>query len=704
MPLLRQRAAVCNTKSMTMNRLIPFSILVWMIVGTTFLARPLHATGSNSGFSHSVANTNDVTVIAECTEIIHSGTYLLESDITGGDDDCLVIKASHVILDGNGFSIIGEENGRGIFLDGSEQLLSHIEIRDVTVDGWTNGLFTGPVTESRITGITARNNTSNGLRLGNISDSVVDSILTYNNRNGIWFATTTRNNQVTHITSRDNTHYGFYVSGSNGNTFEQLTSINNRDGFYVISSNNNLFREVRSDSSRIYGFELRASSRSNRFEQISASYNRWHGMRIGESEHNEFDGVFLYANEMSGIFLVGDLRFNTRVTGNSFRNITATGNEESGISISVAAFNEFNGIVLNDNGQNGITLGSRDHDNIFRNVIIDGTGNHGISVLNNSPDNLFHNIEISNAGTSSIYYAMQFGNDSPGNQIRNVTISSGGGGLSVRTDSTVVDSLAVSGVSGTAVRLWQEAKGNSLSNLFLSDNTMDFQSTGQSTGNSVEYMALGSGAISFLARDIRINHTDPPDVLPGGLEELPYYVEISSSSIAGDEPNVDFIRFYYDPEVLQGWDETTLEIWRYDDESGWTRPAENSFTTGVNTEEKYVYAENITEFSIFAVLSSELPTTVAEQEMLPDAFRLAQNYPNPFNPSTLIRYELPKSAQVRLEVYNLLGERVATLVDARREAGSHQATFDAGHLASGVYLYRLQAGDFVRTKKLTLIR
>ncbi len=691
---------------MTMKRTIQTSILhplPFILLLAFFIPTIPAFAADDAARIGNTAETSDTTMVSECIEIINSGTYVLESDITG-DDDCLIIKASYVTLDGNGFSVIGEENGRGIFVDGSEQLLSNIEIRNIIVDGWVLGLLASNLNESRITDITARNNTSNGLRLGNISDSVVDSILAYNNRNGIWFATSTRNNQVSHITSRDNTHYGFYVSGSNGNMFEQLASINNRDGFYVISSNNNLFREVRSDSSRLYGFELRTSSRSNRFEQISASYNRWHGIRIGESDHNDFDDVFLHANEMSGIFLIGDLRFNRRVTGNTFRNITATENEESGLSISVAAYNLFDGIVLNDNEQNGITLSSRDHDNVFRNVVIDGTGNHGISVLNNSPDNLFQNIEISNAGTSSIYYAMQFGNDSPGNQLRNVVISSGEGGLSVRTDSTVVDSLVVSGVAGTAVHLWQEARGNSLSNLFLSDNTMDFQSTGQSTGNSVEHMMLDGGAVSFRARDVRINHADPPDELPGGLEELPYHADIRGSSIAGDEPHVDFIRFYYDPEILDGWDETTLEIWRYDSESGWTRPAENSYTTGVNTEEKYVYAENITEFSIFAVLSSELPTSVTEAEELPDAFRLAQNYPNPFNPSTRIRYDLPESAQVRLEIYNLLGERVATLVDARQEAGSHQVAFEAGHLASGVYLYRLQAGDFVRTKKLTLIR
>jgi hypothetical protein len=686
-----------------MKRQIPFSILILITVCGFFLTNPVHATDINSDFDHAVTDTNDVILVSECMEIIRSGTYQLESDISG-DDTCLVIKASYVTLDGNGYSVIGEENGWGIHVDGSEQLLSNIEIRNIIVDGWANGLFASNFDNSRITGVTARNNTSSGLRLGNISDSVVDSIHTSNNRNGIWFGSTTQDNQVTHITSRDNSHFGIYISGSYGNLFEQLTSVNNHEGVYVIAANNNIIREVLADSNRFYGIDLRASSRNNRYEQITSSNNRWHGMRIGESEHNEFDDVFLYANEMSGIFLVGDLRFNTRVTGNSFRNITATQNQESGVSISVAAFNEFDGIMLNDNGQNGITLGSRNHDNTFRNVAINGTGHHGISALNNSPDNSFHNITISDAGSASFYYSVQFGDDSPRNELRNVVINSGRNGISVRTDSTVVDSLAVSGVTGTAVQIWQGAVGSSLSNLFLSDNSLDFRSSGQSNGNSVEYMVLDGGAVSFDARDVTITHNDPPENLPGGLGQLPYFVEIRGSGISGDNPHVEHIRFYYDPEKLDGWDESTLEIWRYDSENGWTHPGDNSYTTGVNTEENYVYAENITEFSIFAVLSSELPTSVTELEELPDAFVLAQNYPNPFNPSTSIRYELPETARVRLEVFNLLGERVATLVDERREAGRHQVSFDAGSLASGVYLYRLQAGDFVQTRKLTLIR
>lgn len=90
----------------------------------------------------------------------------------------------------------------------------------------------------------------------------------------------------------------------------------------------------------------------------------------------------------------------------------------------------------------------------------------------------------------------------------------------------------------------------------------------------------------------------------------------------------------------------------------------------------------------------EIPTTVA----------LNQNYPNPFNPSTQISYDLPQQTDVQLEVYDLVGRQVATLVNQTMEAGSHTVNFNAGNLSSGVYIYRLNAGNTVLSRKLTIIK
>jgi hypothetical protein len=95
--------------------------------------------------------------------------------------------------------------------------------------------------------------------------------------------------------------------------------------------------------------------------------------------------------------------------------------------------------------------------------------------------------------------------------------------------------------------------------------------------------------------------------------------------------------------------------------------------------------------------------TSAPRGGTPAQYALAQNYPNPFNPATTIQFSIAQRSPVRLEVFTMLGQRVATLADGERPAGNYSVRFDGSHLASGVYFYRLQAGDFVQTRKLVLL-
>jgi len=85
-------------------------------------------------------------------------------------------------------------------------------------------------------------------------------------------------------------------------------------------------------------------------------------------------------------------------------------------------------------------------------------------------------------------------------------------------------------------------------------------------------------------------------------------------------------------------------------------------------------------------------------------FRLAQNYPNPFNPSTSISYSVAEMSNVTLRVYDILGRVVATLVNDVQAPGQYNVNFDAARLASGTYIYRIEAGDFMSTKKMLLIK
>ena len=100
------------------------------------------------------------------------------------------------------------------------------------------------------------------------------------------------------------------------------------------------------------------------------------------------------------------------------------------------------------------------------------------------------------------------------------------------------------------------------------------------------------------------------------------------------------------------------------------------------------------------------PTAVAESEaaVLPSGYGLSQNYPNPFNPVTIISYDLPKASDVTLTVYNITGQQITTLVSKHQAAGHYQVAWDGAGFASGIYVYRLQAGPFEEARHMTLLK
>jgi hypothetical protein len=135
---------------------------------------------------------------------------------------------------------------------------------------------------------------------------------------------------------------------------------------------------------------------------------------------------------------------------------------------------------------------------------------------------------------------------------------------------------------------------------------------------------------------------------------------------------------------------------------------------GMETEKPILFlpgvrAENV---KIYGMINNEVPvnlviqrtTGISEKLATPTEFSLSQNYPNPFNPSTKISFSLPQSVKVMLKVYDMLGRDVKTLVDGELSAGNHEAVFNASGLSSGIYIYRLVAGNFTETKRMNLLK
>jgi hypothetical protein len=114
----------------------------------------------------------------------------------------------------------------------------------------------------------------------------------------------------------------------------------------------------------------------------------------------------------------------------------------------------------------------------------------------------------------------------------------------------------------------------------------------------------------------------------------------------------------------------------------------------------YIYVADGTSLQILRFT----PTGIEENDMLPNTFSLIQNYPNPFNAQTTIRYSLPSQSDVSIDIFDILGRKVETLVSGKQAAGSHSIIWDATNVTSGVYFYRIQAGDYADTKRCLLLK
>ncbi len=120
---------------------------------------------------------------------------------------------------------------------------------------------------------------------------------------------------------------------------------------------------------------------------------------------------------------------------------------------------------------------------------------------------------------------------------------------------------------------------------------------------------------------------------------------------------------------------------------------------GISSTVGYIHLSGFWNVPVSVVTSVE-----AASEQIPKSFELKQNYPNPFNPETTIPFALPKKVKVSLKIFDLLGREVVTLLEEEMGPGEYKIQFEAKDLPSGTYFYRMKAGDFTASRKLTLVR
>lgn len=192
------------------------------------------------------------------------------------------------------------------------------------------------------------------------------------------------------------------------------------------------------------------------------------------------------------------------------------------------------------------------------------------------------------------------------------------------------------------------------------------------------------------------------EILPRSYGDIDYIAsngrEFLLAGIAGVEDN-NFL-------LLDVSDDTNPVVIA---ETGSIGLGENSFrTAGVSIDSEnqiaYVLATNVAVAAYDISDALQISVSIEHDSTTPQAFVLQQNYPNPFNPTTNIEFSLPNAEHVQLNVYNMLGQQVATVVNEVRGAGSHTVRFDASGLGSGVYIYRLQAGENIANMRMTLVK
>jgi hypothetical protein len=151
-------------------------------------------------------------------------------------------------------------------------------------------------------------------------------------------------------------------------------------------------------------------------------------------------------------------------------------------------------------------------------------------------------------------------------------------------------------------------------------------------------------------------------------------------------------------ELGQAWDGTNWE-------NDWKNTYDfDGYNNMIEMIEQDWYGVGSNWVNLIKIVYSYIPTGIEQLTAGIKKYSLSNNYPNPFNPVTTISYQIPELSFVKLKVYDVLGNEVATLVNEENPSGSYEIEFNATGLPSGIYFYRLQAGSFVETKKMILMK
>lgn len=220
------------------------------------------------------------------------------------------------------------------------------------------------------------------------------------------------------------------------------------------------------------------------------------------------------------------------------------------------------------------------------------------------------------------------------------------------------------------------------------------------TGNNATVLIPGSANINVNGEPIQAGDeigVFTPDSLCVGAAV--WQDETTSITVWGNDSMTPDIKDGIDPG-----EQMHFRIWKKYLEMEFIQ-TEVKFSDEFPATGKDTYSEDA--IYVIELLKADRVVDVAEEfltDMIPGLFALDQNYPNPFNPSTIIQYSVPEASHVRISVFNLIGQKLKEIVNEFHQPGRYRVHFTGDNLPSGIYYYRMEAGDFIKTKKFILLR
>lgn len=480
-----------------------------------------------------------------------------------------------------------------------------------------------------------------------------------------------------------NSQIGLTIGGDNNKVFNNYFGITqdgtlmpNQFGMIVSGSNNEIGKaELANENvicgNSVVGIEI-ATGSGNKVQHnyIGTTYDgrtdagNGQGILIGGSDNNIIggdnwnDGNIISGNSIYGIFISG-------APPDSYAADNLIKNNNIGLNPDkTAAIPNARGITITN-----ATMGAQIIDNI-----ISGNTNEGIYIFGFDDDTY-----------------------TKGHIIHGNSIGTDGGQNNFANDG---DGILITGNVGI-VKIGQDENGNYTRNTIVGNGSIGV--------NIVPLQGYSPNRITVRRNNLHTNGLTNlfVDTSANNRIRAPFNLQYNAGLITGKHALPNAVIDIYSANRFELFPSAYFRI-------GTTNTDANgnfSYSTNLNIDAIAVTATDLEgNTSNFARLN--VVTDVEVEKQIPTEFSLEQNYPNPFNPSTKIRYSIPsviasetkQSANVTLKVYDLLGNEVTTLVNEEKPAGVYEVEFDASQLSSGIYFYKLQAGSFIQTKKMTVLK